>query len=68
MIISGKIKQQNNMKKTYIIPEMEVMTVMTTGMLAASSLLMNSNVNVDDVDVLLAPEFTGTDNLDSFFE
>ena len=56
------------MKKTYIIPEMEVMTVMTTGMLAASSLLMNSNVNVDDVDVLLAPEFTGTDNLDSFFE
>ena len=56
------------MKKTYINPDMEVVTIMTTGMLAASSMLMNGSVNVDDVDVLLAPEFSGTDNLDSFFE
>ena len=56
------------MKKTYINPDMEVVTIMTIGMLATSSLTLDSSVNVDDVDVLLAPEFSGTDNLDSFFE
>ena len=56
------------MKKTYINPEIEVVKIMTTGMLATSSLLLDSSVNVDDIDVLLAPEFTGSENLDSYFE
>jgi hypothetical protein len=60
------------MKKTYIIPELEVVKVQTQQMLAASALGIGDNFTAGE-DVL-APEmdldnfFDGGDNLDKFFE
>lgn len=61
------------MKKTYIIPELEVVKVQTQQMLAASTLGVGADFN-SATDEVLAPEmnldgfFDNTDNLDSFFE
>ena len=60
------------MKKTYIIPELEVVKVQTQQMLAASALGIGTNYIADEE--VLAPEmdldsyFDGGDNLDKFFE
>lgn len=58
------------MKKTYIIPELEVVRIQTQQMLAAS-IIVGEAFN-SDVDEVLAPEldsyFDGGDNLDKFFE
>ena len=60
------------MKKSYIIPELEVVRVQTQQMLAASIIVGEAfNSGSDEV---LAPEmdldnfFDGGDNLDKFFE
>ena len=62
------------MKKTYIIPELEVVKVQTQQMLAASTLGIIDSPNIDNPNDVLAPEmdldgyFDGGDNLDNFFE
>ena len=60
------------MKKTYISPELDVVKIMTTGMLATSSLTV-SDSTVDEINDLLAPEmpeldnYFSSDDLDGFF-
>ena len=61
------------MKKTYIIPELEVVKVQTQQMLAASVLTVGDAFNAES-DVVLAPEmdlddyFNSGNDLDKFFE
>jgi hypothetical protein len=60
------------MKKTYIIPELEVVRIQTQQMLAASVLGIGENYS--ESETVLAPEmdlddyFDGGDNLEKFFE
>lgn len=60
------------MKKTYIIPELQVIRVQTQQMLAASIIVGEAFNSAGDE--VLAPEmdldsyFDGGDNLDKFFE
>ena len=62
------------MKKTYIIPELEVVKVQTQQMLAASTLGIIDSPNIDNPSAVLAPEmdlddyFDGGADLDKFFE
>ncbi len=52
------------MKKEYIIPELEVVKIMTTGMLA-TSLLLDNSLEIDAEEKILAPEMP---DLDSYFD
>jgi len=45
------------MKKTYINPELEVIKIQTTQMLAASDLLNISEETITDESEMLAPEY-----------
>ena len=62
------------MKKTYIIPESEVIEVKTTQFLMASMTVLDPNDSSNDLDVsdILAPEgnfnFTDDDDLSLFDE
>jgi hypothetical protein len=64
------------MKKTYINPEMEVVKIMTTGMLATSSLILDDTEEITAIEGVLAPQMPDLDgiidnssfDLDSYFE
>ena len=62
------------MKKTYIIPELEVVKVRTQQMLASSTIGIIDSPEIDNPGDVLAPEmdlddyFDGGADLDKFFE
>ena len=52
------------MKKTYMIPALEVFRVETTQMLAVSTIGIVSDPNIDDPSAVLAPELPNLPGLD----